>query len=128
MKVDNTTIANLREDYRANILTIKEANSNPLQQFKQWFQEALDRNIKEANAMINQGPGSVCVHNEANKSRQNRDNDDEAALLLVFQRCKVISSSSPGTLQNLASKDLATSNSKLITLCQTTRTGSEYLC
>jgi hypothetical protein len=33
--------------------------------------------------MFNQGPGSVRVHNEANQSRQNWDNDDEAALLLV---------------------------------------------
>ena len=62
----------------------------------------------ETHAMFNQGPGSVRVHNEANQSRQNRDNDDEAALLLVFQRCKVFSSGSPGTLQNLATKDLAT--------------------
>jgi hypothetical protein len=45
----------------------------------------------ETHAVFNQGPGSVRVHNEANKSRQNRDNDDEAALLLVFQRCKVFS-------------------------------------
>ena len=62
----------------------------------------------ETHAMFNQGPCSVSVHNEATQSRQNRDNNDEAALLLVFQRLKVFEAGSPDTLQNLFTKDLAT--------------------
>lgn len=44
-------IQNLREDYRANTLEISDVEKNPIQQFKHWFQEALDSNIKEPNAM-----------------------------------------------------------------------------
>jgi len=51
MKVDNKTIAALREDYRAKTLAINDINSNPILQFKEWFQEALDSAVKEANAM-----------------------------------------------------------------------------
>ncbi len=51
MKVNNQTIAALREDYRAKTLEIKDIHSNPFSQFKDWFQEALDSSIKEANAM-----------------------------------------------------------------------------
>jgi hypothetical protein len=67
--------------------------------------------------MFNQGPGSVRFHNKANQSRQNRDNADEASLLLVFQQCKVFSSGSPGTLQCLATKDLATEAIQNSLLC-----------
>lgn len=51
MKVNNQTIAALREDYRAKTLEIKDIHANPFSQFKEWFQEALDSSIKEANAM-----------------------------------------------------------------------------
>lgn len=51
MKVNNKTIANLREDYRAKTLEAKDISINPFHQFTEWFQEALDSNIKEANAM-----------------------------------------------------------------------------
>lgn len=51
MKVNNRTIANLREDYRAKTLEAEDVSTNPFQQFTEWFQEALDSNIKEANAM-----------------------------------------------------------------------------
>ena len=51
MKVNNQTIAALREDYRAKTLEITEVHINPIQQFNIWFQEALDSQIKEANAM-----------------------------------------------------------------------------
>lgn len=51
MKVNNKTIAALREDYRAKTLEVGDINANPFSQFKDWFQEALDSSIKEANAM-----------------------------------------------------------------------------
>jgi len=51
MKVNNQTIAGLREDYRAKTLEITDVDANPIQQFNTWFQEALDSQIKEANAM-----------------------------------------------------------------------------
>ncbi len=51
MKVNNQTIAALREDYRAKTLEIEDIHANPFSQFKEWFQEALDSSIKEANAM-----------------------------------------------------------------------------
>ncbi|MEM6321546.1 MAG: pyridoxamine 5'-phosphate oxidase [Bacteroidota bacterium] len=51
MQVDNETIAALREDYRAKTLEITDVDANPFQQFKVWFQEALDSSVKEANAM-----------------------------------------------------------------------------
>lgn len=52
MKVKNQTIAALREDYRAKTLEIAEVKKDPIQQFNEWFQEALDSKVKEANAMI----------------------------------------------------------------------------
>jgi len=51
MKVNNQTIAALREDYRAKTLEITEVHANPIQQFNEWFQAALESQIKEANAM-----------------------------------------------------------------------------
>lgn len=51
MKVNNQTIAALREDYRAKTLELTDVHANPIQQFNEWFQEALDSQIKEANAM-----------------------------------------------------------------------------
>ncbi len=51
MKVNNQTIAALREDYRAKTLEITDVQANPIQQFNEWLQEALDSQIKEANAM-----------------------------------------------------------------------------
>jgi len=51
MKVNNQTIAALREDYRAKTLEITAVHANPIQQFNEWFQAALDSQIKEANAM-----------------------------------------------------------------------------
>lgn len=71
----------------------------------------------ETHAMYNNSPGSIRVHNEATKSRQKRDNDDEIALLSVFQGFKVFASVSPESLQNLATKDLATEAIQNSLLC-----------
>ena len=49
------------------------------------------------------------LHNEATKSLQKRDNDDESSLMSTFLGFSVFSSVSyPATLQNLVTKDLAT--------------------
>ena len=71
----------------------------------------------ETHAMYNHCPGSTCVNNEATKSRQKRDNNDEMALLSAFQGFKVFASVSPGSLQNLATKDLATEAIQNSLLC-----------
>ena len=53
--------------------------------------------------------GSTALHNEATKSRQKRDNDDESPLMSTFLGLSVFSSvSHPDTLQNIVTKDLAT--------------------
>ena len=52
--------------------------------------------------------GNTHLHNEATKSRQKRDNDDESSLMSTFLGFSVFSSvSHPATLQNLFTKDLA---------------------
>ena len=71
----------------------------------------------ETHAMYNNCPGSTHVHNEARKSRQKRDNEDEMALLSAFQRFQVFASVSPGSLQNLVTKDLATEAIQNSLLC-----------
>ena len=53
--------------------------------------------------------GRTDRHNEATKSRQKRDKDDESSLMSTFLGFSVFSSvSHPATLQNLVTKDLAT--------------------
>ena len=53
--------------------------------------------------------GSTHLHNEATKSWQKRDNDDESSLMSTFLGFSAFSSvSHPATLQNLVTKDLAT--------------------
>ncbi len=46
-----SNIADLREDYRKADLEIKDVTSNPLEQFQIWFQQALQAELKEPNAM-----------------------------------------------------------------------------
>jgi len=48
---DNDQIRALRESYEQGHLLEGEVNSNPLHQFKEWFDFALDQEIYEANAM-----------------------------------------------------------------------------
>lgn len=47
-----SNIANLRQDYKQKSLDIKDVQTDPIQQFKIWFEEALESNLKEPNAMI----------------------------------------------------------------------------
>jgi len=66
----------------------------------------------ETHGMYKLCPGSTHLHNEATKSRQTPDRDDENALISTFQGFNMFSSAlhpgSAGTLQNIATKDLAT--------------------
>jgi pyridoxamine 5'-phosphate oxidase len=45
------SIENLRQDYRRASLDIADVPANPLEQFRKWFQEALDAQLPEPNAM-----------------------------------------------------------------------------
>lgn len=49
--LDNKTIAALREDYRSATLLEAEAAANPIEQFKAWFEAALQAQLPEPNAM-----------------------------------------------------------------------------
>jgi pyridoxamine 5'-phosphate oxidase len=44
-------IADIRADYRLKILNENEVEPNPISQFEKWFQEAIDCEIDEVNAM-----------------------------------------------------------------------------
>ena len=46
-----TSIADLRQNYTRSGLTETDLDSNPYQQFKKWFEEALAAKINEPNAM-----------------------------------------------------------------------------
>ena len=62
----------------------------------------------QTHAMYHNSPGSASIHHEATKSRQKLDSDQELALVSTFQRFKVFASTSPESLKNLATKDIAT--------------------
>ncbi len=44
-------LSNLREDYKSEILEIKDLEENPFSQFHHWFQDALKAGVREPNAM-----------------------------------------------------------------------------
>lgn len=45
------TIADLRKDYTLEGLSVSEVDFNPFRQFKKWFDQALDAQLPEPNAM-----------------------------------------------------------------------------
>lgn len=47
----NAKISHLRKDYSQHSLTETDTDPNPIQQFSKWFQEALNAEVDEANAM-----------------------------------------------------------------------------
>lgn len=51
MNRDYKKVADLREDYRLQSLNISEVEKNPILQFQKWFEEALQSDLKEPNAM-----------------------------------------------------------------------------
>ncbi|WP_026951704.1 pyridoxamine 5'-phosphate oxidase [Algoriphagus mannitolivorans] len=44
-------LSEIRKDYTLKTLDIKDVKSNPIQQFKVWFEEAVDSEVLEVNAM-----------------------------------------------------------------------------
>lgn len=64
---------------------------------------------EETHQLYKLSHGSTDHHNEWTKSRQKRDNDEENSLLTTLRGYSVFPSvSHPDTLQNIATKDLAT--------------------
>lgn len=51
MNRDQKKVADLREDYRLQALEINDVHTHPFLQFQQWFNDALQSNLKEPNAM-----------------------------------------------------------------------------
>lgn len=47
----NTSIADIRTDYKRHTLDEQVTSSNPLEQFTVWFNEAIDAKVLEPNAM-----------------------------------------------------------------------------
>ena len=47
----NNSIADIRRDYKLQSLLETDVTQNPIQQFTKWWQEAIDSNIDEVNAM-----------------------------------------------------------------------------
>ena len=47
----NNSIADIRRDYKLQSLLESDVNTNPIQQFTKWWQEAINSNIDEVNAM-----------------------------------------------------------------------------
>ncbi len=48
---ERTAIADLRKSYESDELVESQAADDPLQQFQRWFQQALDAQVPEPNAM-----------------------------------------------------------------------------
>lgn len=48
----NPNIAELREDYRLKTLDITDVHPDPIVQFQIWFEEAMNANVPEPNAMV----------------------------------------------------------------------------
>ncbi len=51
MELNKEFIQNLRQEYRSASLSEKEIENDPFQQFKKWFNEALEAQIFEPNVM-----------------------------------------------------------------------------
>lgn len=51
MSEKNSFVADLRKEYTLNGLTEQNMRPNPIEQFDEWFQDALQANVHEPNAM-----------------------------------------------------------------------------
>lgn len=51
MSIEKSAIQNLRQDYRSASLNEEDLDQNPYNQFEKWFQEALNAQVIEPNAM-----------------------------------------------------------------------------
>lgn len=52
MAIEHKDIAAIREDYSKGILSENDIDKNPFSQFKNWFQQALNAEVLEPNAMV----------------------------------------------------------------------------
>ena len=48
----NINVENLRNEYKGEYLDVSNVNSSPFIQFEKWFQQAVDSEIEDPNAMI----------------------------------------------------------------------------
>lgn len=48
----NRDISKLRKDYVAGALSEQQVDPNPIEQFREWFKEALESEVREPNAMV----------------------------------------------------------------------------
>ncbi len=48
----NINVENLRNEYKGEFLDVSNVNASPFIQFKKWFQQAVDSEIADPNAMI----------------------------------------------------------------------------
>lgn len=51
MELTKESLQNLRQEYRSAELTEQDIDQNPIEQFKTWFQQALDAKLYEPNVM-----------------------------------------------------------------------------
>lgn len=51
MSVEKQTLENLRQEYSAEKLTVKDVAKDPIKQFGHWLKEAMDAGVFEPNAM-----------------------------------------------------------------------------
>ncbi len=49
--MDNTTIQNLRNEYKVATLSEKDVAKEPIKQFEKWFKQVLEAGVPEPNAM-----------------------------------------------------------------------------
>lgn len=52
MAIEHKDIAAIREDYAKGSLSENDTLGNPIEQFERWFQQALDGEVVEPNAMV----------------------------------------------------------------------------
>ncbi|RZM07098.1 MAG: pyridoxamine 5'-phosphate oxidase, partial [Pedobacter sp.] len=51
MELTRENLQNLRQDYRSAQLSENDVHSDPIQQFKMWFTDALEAQLYEPNVM-----------------------------------------------------------------------------
>jgi pyridoxamine 5'-phosphate oxidase len=50
--MDNSLVSSLRKSYELNELLEENVSQNPIEQFRTWFKDAIDGDVKEPNAMV----------------------------------------------------------------------------
>lgn len=50
--MDNSLVSSLRKSYELNELLEENVSQNPIEQFRTWFKDAFDGDVKEPNAMV----------------------------------------------------------------------------